>query len=275
MKKTILGITLLCVSMVFSLAADSKVLAKVDSEKIKVQDLKDLISASGGKLKYETLTADIREKALNQLIDKKLLYKYAKKNKIDKTKEFKKSMNLVKKEIMIQTLLSNKMDKMKIKNSDIKKFYNDNKTTYFSKPAEAKARHILLKEEKEAKDVIKTLKKISKSKLEDKFISLAKEKSQGPSSVSGGELGWFSAGKMVPEFSKAAFALKVGGFTKTPVKTQFGYHVIYLEDKKSSNIQNFSDVKENIKKSLQQQKFTVEIQSILKKLRDKAKITIY
>lgn len=275
MKKTILGITLLCVSMVFSLAADSKVLAKVDSEKIKVQDLKDLISASGGKLKYETLTADIREKALNQLIDKKLLYKYATKNKIDKTKEFKKSMNLVKKEIMIQTLLSNKMDKMKIKNSDIKKFYNDNKATYFSKPAEAKARHILLKEEKDAKDVIKTLNKISKSKLEDKFISLAKEKSQGPSSVSGGELGWFSAGKMVPEFSKAAFALKVGGFTKTPVKTQFGYHVIYLEDKKSSNIQNFSDVKENIKKSLQQQKFTVEIQSILKKLRDKAKITIY
>lgn len=267
--------TLFCISMVFSLAADSKVLAKVDSEKINVKDLKDLISASGGKLKYETLTDDIRGKALNQLIDKKLLYRYAKKNKIDKTKEFKKSMNLIKKEIMIQTLLSNKMDKMKIKNSDIKKFYNDNKSTYFSKPAEAKARHILLKKEKDAKDVIKTLNKISKSKLEDKFISLAKEKSQGPSSVSGGELGWFSAGKMVPEFSKAAFALKVGNFTKTPVKTQFGYHVIYLEDKKSSNVQNFNDVKENIKKSLQQQKFTVEIQSILKKLRDKAKITIY
>lgn len=269
MKKILLMI--LTIGFLFS--ANSKVLAKVDNEKITEQDLKEMI-ASIPNMNYETLPANVKERAINQLIDKKLLYKYAKKKKVEKTKDFKDAMESVKREILVQVFLANEMDKIKISSSKVKEFYNKNKMTYFATKAEAKARHILVKDESVAKQIIKTLKKTKSSKLKSKFISLAKEKSEGPSSTNGGDLGWFSAEKMVPSFSKAAFGLKKGDYTKKPVKTQFGYHVIYLEDIKKATVQKLSKIKDKIKQSLQQQQFAGKIKEVLKKLRDKARINI-
>ena len=269
MKKILLMI--LTFGFLFSMG--SKVLVKIDNEKITEQDLKEMIDAIPN-INYETLPANIKEKAINQLIDKKLLYKYAKKQKTERTKDFKDAMKSVKKEILVQVFLANEMDKIKISTSEVKKFYDENKMTYFASKPEAKARHILVKDEKVAKQIIKTLKKTKSSKLKNKFISLAKEKSEGPSSANGGDLGWFSAEKMVPSFSKAAFALKKGSYTKKPVKTQFGYHIIYLDDKKKANVKKLSEIKDKIKQSLQQQKFAGKIKEVLKKLRDKARINI-
>lgn len=257
----------------FLFSADSTVLAKVDNEKVTVKDLKEMI-ASVPNMKYKDLSPDIKERAINQLIDKKLLYKYAQKKKVEKTKEFKEAMKSVKREILVQVFLANEMDKIKISKSKVKDFYDKNKMKYFATQPEAKARHILVKDEKVAKEIIKTLKKEKSSKLKKKFISLAKEKSEGPSSTNGGDLGWFSAEKMVPAFSKATFALKKGDFTKKPVKTQFGYHVIYLDDKKKSSVEKFNTTKDKIKQSLQQQEFANKIKKVLKTLRDKAKINI-
>lgn len=272
MKKILLMI--LTIGYLFSAgSASPKILAKVDNEKITEQDLKDMIS-SVPNMSYETLPANMKEKAINQLIDKKLLYKYAKKKKVENTKEFKEAIKSVKKEIIIQVFLANEMDKVKIPSSDIKEFYNKNKMTYFATKSEANARHILVKDEAKAKEIIKTLNKTKASKLKKKFIALAKEKSEGPSGANGGSLGWFSAEKMVPAFSKSAFSLKKGTYTKKPVKTQFGYHIIYLEDKKDGDVKAFNEVKEKIKQSLQQQKFAGDMKNILKKLRDKARINI-
>ena len=94
-------------------------------------------------------------------------------------------------------------------------------------PSTLEARHILVKTEKEAKDLIKTLNKSKKK--EKKFIELAKTKSVGPTGPKGGYLGKFPANQMVPEFASAASSLKKKTYSQTPVKTQFGYHVIYLE----------------------------------------------
>ena len=88
------------------------------------------------------------------------------------------------------------------------------------------ARHILLKDEETAKKIIADLEKGAD------FATLAKEKSTGPSAKNGGDLGWFGLGQMVPPFEKGVLELEKGTFSKTPVKTQFGYHVIYLTDKK-------------------------------------------
>jgi parvulin-like peptidyl-prolyl isomerase len=152
---------------------------------------------------------------------------------------------------------------------DAKKFYDENKKN-FNKPEQFKANHILVKTEQEAKDIIDTLMK--SKKLKDDFIKTAQEKSTGPSGKNGGDLGWFFAEQMVPEFSLATSFLQKGHITKNPVKTQFGYHVIYLDDKKPASESSFDEVKNNIKQMLGQEKFKQKIDDIIESEKKKAKI---
>ena len=120
------------------------------------------------------------------------------------------------------------------------------------------------------KNIIKTLSSAKDVKAE--FIKLAKEKSTGPSGVNGGELGWFEPKQMVPEFSDAAKALKKGTITAKPVKTQFGYHVIYLEGKNNSETIPYEIVKNKIVGALKQKQFALKIAQMAKDLKAKAKI---
>ena len=151
----------------------------------------------------------------------------------------------------------------KITEAELKAFYDKE---VGSKPAEkeVKARHILLKEEKEALDVIKELDGGAD------FAELAKKKSTGPSGPRGGDLGFFGKGQMVPAFEAAAFALDKGAYTKTPVKTQFGYHVVLVEDAREAPKPSFDETKGNIRRVLAEQKFS----EILNDLKAKAKIDV-
>ncbi|MDH3979789.1 MAG: peptidylprolyl isomerase [Gammaproteobacteria bacterium] len=121
---------------------------------------------------------------------------------------------------------------------------------------EYKARHILVETEEEANTVVSLL-----DGGQD-FSELAKEKSTGPSGPSGGELGWFGAGQMVKPFSDATAAMEKGSYTKTPVKTQFGWHVIMLDDTRESTPPPFDDVKERIKMMLTNQNLQKHIETI-------------
>ena len=165
--------------------------------------------------------------------------------------------------------MNKQFDNVKVSEKEMKEFYNKN-IQMFKQPAQAKARHILLKSKKEAEAVIKELKKAKN--VEQKFIELAKKKSTGPSAANGGELGWFDAKRMVKPFSDAAFKLKKGEFTTTPVKTQFGYHVIYLEDKKPAGSVTFEQAKPNIEQTLKVKKFQEEMKKTAQELRAKADI---
>jgi peptidyl-prolyl cis-trans isomerase C len=129
---------------------------------------------------------------------------------------------------------------------------------------EYNARHILVDDEETAKEVIKLLDSGSD------FSELAKEKSTGPSGASGGKLGWFGTGQMVKPFSDAAAALEKGSYTKTPVQTQFGWHVIILDDVRESTPPPYDDVKERIKLLLANQKLQQHIEA----LKDDANIDI-
>lgn len=121
---------------------------------------------------------------------------------------------------------------------------------------EARARHILLEKEADALDVIEALKNGAD------FAEVAKERSTGPSSVEGGDLGWFEAQQMVPEFSAAAFALEPGKFTEQPVKTQFGWHVILLEDTRSIGAPAFEQVKDQLAAELSRELITAKIKEL-------------
>ena len=135
------------------------------------------------------------------------------------------------------------------------------------------ARHILVKTQKKAQEIIDSLKGLKGDKLKQKFIELAKKESIGPTSVKGGDLGYFTASQMVLPFSKAAFALKKGEITLKPVKTQFGYHVIYVEDRKPAQILPFDLVKDKIRQSLKEKEFKEKMQLKMDELKKRAKIT--
>ena len=152
---------------------------------------------------------------------------------------------------------------------ELKSFYDKNKSL-FKMEAQLKARHILVADKKTAENIIKTLQK-SKN-IKSKFISLAKEKSTGPSGVNGGDLGWFAPKQMVPEFSNATKKLKIGTITTSPIKTQFGYHVIYLEDKKKASLATFENAKFKISQQLGKERFINQIQTVVDVLKKKAKI---
>lgn len=121
---------------------------------------------------------------------------------------------------------------------------------------EFNARHILVETEQEAKDIIALL------DGGGDFVELAKEKSTGPSGPNGGELGWFGAGQMVKPFADAAAALEKGSYTKEPVQTQFGWHVIRLEDSREGTPPPYEDVKERLKIMLANQKLQKHIEQI-------------
>ncbi len=113
---------------------------------------------------------------------------------------------------------------------------------------EVKARHILVDSEEKAKEIIVQLDK------KEPFEKLVKENSKDPSAAqNGGDLGYFAKGEMVPEFSDAAFALKKGQYTKTPVKTQFGWHVIEVEDRRKRAAPKFEDVKPQVEAQVRQE----------------------
>ena len=125
-----------------------------------------------------------------------------------------------------------------------------------SPPQEFKARHILVETQGEAADII--------AQLDDgaDFAELAKEKSTGPSGPSGGDLGWFPPDRMVAEFSQAVQALTDGAYSKSPVQTQFGWHVILREDSRESTPPPFESVRDALKQSVEGQKLQDYLQSL-------------
>ncbi|PCH60898.1 MAG: peptidylprolyl isomerase [Gammaproteobacteria bacterium] len=137
-------------------------------------------------------------------------------------------------------------------------------TADFKAEDEVKARHILLAEEEQAKDVI------SKLDAGGDFVELAKELSTGPSGPTGGDLGYFVKGRMVPEFSEVAFTLEKGTYSKTAVKTQFGWHVILVEDRRATKAPAFEGMRKQLKDNLSSQTVT----SLLETLKASATVDI-
>lgn len=149
---------------------------------------------------------------------------------------------------------------------DAESYYNENKDQ-FNVPEQVKASHILVKDEAKAKELIEKL-----NKGED-FAKLAKENSEDPGSKDkGGELGLFSKDMMVPAFSDAAFAMKVGDISTEPVKTDFGYHIIKVEDHQQAHQQTFDEVKKQIEDQLAQDEVAQKLQKLMDKLKKETKI---
>ena len=181
-----------------------------------------------------------RAAALSAIIEIRLMAEKAKAAKLDQDDEFKRKLAFLNDRALHAQVIEKEISP-KVTDEDLKARY-DKEIGARPPVEEVHARHILVKTEEEAKDVIK--------KLEEggDFEAIAKEKSDDPGSgANGGDLGFFSKGHMVPEFEAAAFALEPGSYTKTPVKSEFGFHVIKVEEKRTQPPVPFDQVKDQIR----------------------------
>ncbi|MCP3474240.1 peptidylprolyl isomerase [Bradyrhizobium sp. CCGUVB1N3] len=217
-------------------AADDPVLAKVNGAEIKKSDVALAEEELGASLaQMDPATKD--ENVLAFLIDMKIVAKAAEDKKIADGDEFKKRMAFARNRLLMDSLLAQE-GKAATTPDSMKKVYEE-ASKQITGEQEVRARHILVETEDEAKAV-----KAELDKGAD-FAELAKKKSKDPGSADGGDLGFFTKEQMVPEFSSVAFSLEPGKISD-PVKSQFGWHIIKVEEKRSRKAPDFDQVKAQI-----------------------------
>ena len=269
-KTSLLAATLVATSLTTSLTA-SEILVTVNGKNITKQDAEAFVNASSPQTHFAQLDKAQQAMIKDRLVEKVLFTELAAKEGIEKKPEFQRNIEKIKEELLVNMWMKAQMDNAVVSDSEAKDFYAKNKDKFMQK-ASVHARHILVKEEKDAQAVIAEMKDLKGEALKTKFIELAKTKSTGPSGPKGGDLGSFTKGQMVPEFSKAVWELAIGTMTPKAVKTQFGYHVIYLEGKNESKATAYDTVKDKIIASLKQKQFAAKITEMAKELKSKATI---
>ena len=212
------------------------VLAKVNGAEIRKSDLTLAEEELGPSLAQMDPSAK-DDNVLSFLIDMKLVSKAAEDKKVQDSDDFKKRMAFARNRLLMDNLLASE-GKAATTDDAMKKVYED-ASKQISGEQEVHARHILVETEDEAKTVEDELKKGAD------FAELAKKKSKDPGSADGGDLGFFTKDQMVPEFANVAFSLEPGKISD-PVKTQFGWHVIKVEEKRNRKPPDFEQVKGQI-----------------------------
>lgn len=256
---------LACLAAACNFKPGGKVLARINNEPITQGEFQAKIDRLPPY--YRVLVREQKAKFLDEIINEKLFLKEAYKRGIDKNKEVRELINEARNKIIIAKLIEEEINKgTKVSDKGIEDYYNVHKKEFIA-PAKYRVSHILVSKEEEAKQVLERLKK------GEDFASVAKEVSIDPSKSNGGDLGYFSEGQMIPDFESACFKLEVGQ-TSGIVKTQFGYHIIKMIDKKPPQTRTQADVSDIIRRRLQDERKAGRLQEIIKDLRSNANITV-
>lgn len=246
------------VTATVALAADNdRVIARVNGVDIKASDLALADEDIGSNL---PMTGDARRDYLTRyLIDMQLIVQAADAKKLGDGEDFKRRLAYYRSKLLMERYLQTE-GRAAVSDAALHQLYQQ-VTKEMAGEQEIHARHILVATEDDAKAVFEQLRKGAD------FSALAKEKSKDPSSSEGGDLGYFTRDRMVPEFADAAFKLQVGQISD-PVKTEFGWHIIKLEDKRDRPIPEFDKVKDQLENMVARKALSEQVG----KLRADAKI---
>ena len=209
----------------------------------------------------QPITDEMKGKIKDELILREIFVQEAEKRGLAATPEYAGQMDLARQSVLIKALIEDQQKTLTVSDADIKAEYDRFASQAGGK--EYKARHILVDKEKDARDIIAKIKK--GAKFEDMAKKMSKDKG---SAVNGGNLDWVNPTSLVKEFSDAMVGLKKGQMTPTPVKSQFGFHIIRLDDERSQELPKLEDVKPQIEQQLKQQKMA----GFQDELRKKAKV---
>jgi peptidyl-prolyl cis-trans isomerase C len=246
-----------------------KTLATVDGEVITMEQFTAELDKIPTNMKMLVVSQSGKRNFLDRLIVKKLLLKEAKKDDIEKNKEFQDRLADIKDQLIIESLLKKKVQlNMNLTDPDLQKYYETNKEQ-FKREQEIETSQIVLKTEQEAKEVQGKLIK------GESFEDLAKTYSIDPSAKStGGKIGFHPKGTLIPEYEQAAFKLTKVGQLSPIVKTQLGYHIIRLEGTKPPAYVPFEEVKDFIKQKMGQEKQAEVLEKYIGELKKNAKIAV-
>jgi len=246
---------------------DDEVLAKIGPKTITEGDLKQMANAVPEKFRYYYQTPEGRRQTLDYIVNIYALAAEAEKEGLDKSPAAQKLLAFTRSDLLARLLLDKMTkDAPAPTEADAKKYFELNKAE-FSTPESIKLHHILVENEKEAKDVLARLKK------GEKFADIASKVSICPSKAKGGDLDWMPKGSLVPEIEEVAFKMKKGQI-EGPVKSKFGYHILYLEDSKPEEEASFDQVKDYIIEQIKYQKQQEQYEKIADSLRKKMNVQI-
>ncbi|KOF56432.1 MULTISPECIES: peptidylprolyl isomerase [Clostridium] len=243
---------------------EEKILAVVNGREITERELEEIAERFPQDRKQYFEGEDGRKRLLDEVISFELIYEDAKDAGLENDEIYKKQIEEAKKQILTQMAVNKVMNEVAVAESELERYYEANKEV-FQDSEKISAKHILVNSEEEA---LKIKKEIEAGKT---FEDAAVEYSSCPSKERGGDLGAFSKGQMVPEFEEAAFSQEVG-VVGNPVKTQFGYHLIKVEDKIPPAPRDFESVKEAIRKRLMQERQSMKYTWYIDQLKNKYKV---
>lgn len=223
-----------------------KILAVAAGHEITEKELNDLIKNYPPEQQIYMSSPQAKQQVLEQIIAFHLFHKMAVEEKITESKEYEEMIEKMKVELASHMAATSIIEGVKVEEVEEKAFYEEN-PDLFEAQAQVSAKHILVENENSANDIAK---EIANGLA---FEEAAKKYSTCPSKERGGDLGYFAKGQMVPEFEKAAFEGEIGKVIG-PVQTQFGYHLIRVEDKKEGSVVPFEQVQEQIHQQLIQNK---------------------
>jgi len=224
--------------------------------KARMEVLAQQLAAAG-----RPVTPEMQDQLREEVITREVFMQEAQKKGLDATDDFKAQMELARQAVLIRTLFDDYRKANPVSDEELKAAYD--KLVAANSGKEYKARHILVPTEDEAKKVMAELKKGGK------FEDLAKKYSKDPgSAANGGDLDWTNPSGLVPEFSQAMIKLKKGETTAAPVKSEFGWHIIRLDDVREMSFPKLEEIKPQLSQQLMQQK----LQAYQQQLREKAKV---
>jgi peptidyl-prolyl cis-trans isomerase C len=257
--KPILSLAAVAVLSLSSTLASAQNVAVVNGKPVpssRVEMLANQLAKSG-----RPVTDDVRAQIKEEVIVREIFMQEAQKRGLSASEDVKAQMELARQTILIRELFADFQKKNPVSDADLKAEYD--KFVAANSGKEYKARHILVEKEDEAKDIVARLKK------GEKFDELAKKLSKDPGSgAKGGDLDWANASSYVAEFSQAMIKLEKGQMTQEPVKSQFGWHVIQLDDTRDAKLPPF----EELKPQISQQKTQEKLATFQEDLRKAAKV---
>ncbi len=237
------------------------ILARVQGVEIRQADLDAAEEDIGGQTTAQMSPEQKREYLLSFVIDLTLAAKAAEQRNVQDSADFARKMTYYRNKLLVETLL-NTETRTRVTEEEMRKIYDEQRSR-ITPEEEVRARHILVETEDEAKALIAQIRGGAD------FETIAKEKSKDPGGArNGGDLGFFTKGQMVPEFAEAAFAMQAGQLSQAPVKSQFGWHIIKLEERRQRQIPSFEQVRGQIEDFL-----TRRVQAdLVQKLRSEAQV---
>lgn len=285
-KRPVMGTLLLVLAIAFfqgvAFAQNDDIAANIGDNKITVSDFNTIVGyLDAEKQKALEKNPQLKENFLRQIVQSKVISDIAKEKAFDKKPEIKKQLELFADNFLANEFLKREIaEKVSISEDDMKSYYDTHKDE-FKTPETVRARHILVKvapgaseeDKKKAKEKAEGI--LDKIKSGEDFAKLATELSDDTGSKpKGGDLGFFARGRMVKPFEDTAFSLKPGQISGI-VETQFGYHIIKIEEMKEAGIDPFETVKERIRQKLLQDRIRTKVTEFIDNAMKNAKVEIH